>query len=145
MGEHAGILSKAAKNKDDLEQSVTCLKRILELDSDHHEARSKLRILTKPSVFNDIGQQIPKISDLPEYIPRRPSTEDKVSTIDLQIKELLEKKRRKADKKAKKEKKEAKKAKKRRSRSRSRSRSNSPRRREERRRNSRLVQRENDI
>ena len=44
--EHAGILSKAAKNKDDLEQSVTCLKRILELDSDHHEARSKLRILT---------------------------------------------------------------------------------------------------
>jgi len=134
--EHAGILSKAAKNKDDLEQSVTCLKRILELDSDHHEARSKLRILTKPSVFNDITPQIPKISDLPEYIPRRPSTEDKVSTIDLQIKELLEKKRRKADKKAKKEKKEAKKAKKRRSRSRSRSRSNSPRRREDRRRNS---------
>lgn len=135
--EHAGILSKAAKNKDELEQSVTCLKRILELDPEHQEARSKLRILTKPSVFTETIPQIPKITDVPEYIQRKSSTEDKVSTIDLQIKELLEKKRRKAEKKAKKDKKDSKKNRKRSSRTRSRTRSPSPRRRDDhRRRNS---------
>jgi hypothetical protein len=97
----AQALSGNESSKPDLKRAATLLEQILDLEPGHVEARSKLQILRKPSVFVSIQDQINDRIRAPE--------DDKVTKIDKEIRKLMKKKekeRRKELKKSKKSKKE---------------------------------------
>jgi len=97
----AQALSGNESSKTDLKRATTLLEQILDLEPGHEEARSKLLILRKPSVFASIQDQINDRIRAPE--------DDKVTKIDKEIRKLMKKKdkeKRRELKKSKKSKKE---------------------------------------
>ncbi|CBY41411.1 unnamed protein product [Oikopleura dioica] len=96
----AQALSGNESSKPDLKRATTLLEQILDLEPGHEEARSKLLILRKPSVFASIQDQINDRIRAPE--------DDKVTKIDKEIRKLMKKK----DKEKRRELKKSKKSKK---------------------------------